>query len=82
MMGKPTLCSLTTKLAKDSRWPLDCALARIDEFEEVIVLAKRRGSNGFVRFSSGIRGTFFWIGVLEAMKRILFSEGLTNEGGE
>ena len=73
--------SLTFKRTEDARWPVDCVLKRLDEFDEILVLAKRHGEESYIRFSSKLRSTFWWIGVLEAMKRNLIEESLTHYDG-
>jgi hypothetical protein len=70
--------SLVTKRTENAQWPIDCALERIDGFDEVLVLAKKKGQESYVRFSSSLRSTFWWLGVLEAMKRNLIEESVTH----
>lgn len=70
--------SLVAKRTENAQWPIDCVSERIDEFDEVLVLAKKKGQEIYVRFSSSLRSTFWWIGVLEAMKRNLMEESLTH----
>lgn len=69
--------SLKEKIANDAQWPADCLLERINDFDEVLILAKKKGEDSYVRFSSELKSTFWWIGVLEAMKRMLMDESLT-----
>lgn len=69
--------SLVKKQTNNARWPIDCALERIEEFDEVLILAKRKNKESYIRFSSGFNSTFWWIGLLEAMKQQLMDESLT-----
>ena len=69
--------SLVAKRTENAQWPIDCVSKRLDDFDEILVLAKRKGQESYVRFSSNLRSTFWWIGVLEAMKRNLIEESLT-----
>jgi hypothetical protein len=71
--------SLVAKRTENAQWPIDCVSKRIEEFDEVLVLAKKNGQESYVRFSSNLRSTFWWIGVLEAMKRNLIEESLTTD---
>ena len=72
------LINLVTKKTENTQWPIDCVLKRIDEFDEILILAKKKNPEheSYVRFSSGLGSTFWWIGVLEAMKRNLMEESL------
>ena len=70
--------SLVAKRTENAQWPIDCVSKRLDEFDEVLVLAKKKGQESYVRFSSSLRSTFWWLGVLEAMKRNLIEESLTH----
>ena len=70
--------SLVTKRTENAQWPIDCVSEHIEEFDEILVLAKKKGQESYVRFSSSLRSTFWWIGVLEAIKRNLMGESLTN----
>ncbi len=74
--------SMGEEKTKKARWPVDCCLERIDEFEEILVLAKVRGEERYVRFSSALQSTFWWIGVLEAMKRNFLDESVFDQDEE
>lgn len=67
----------------DTRWPVNCLLEKIDDYDEVLILAKKKGKKkgqeGYTRFSSALKSAFWWIGVLEAMKRNLMEELLEYE---
>ena len=77
MSKKTNLIEMSSVITKNARWPIDCILERIDEFDEVLVIAKRKGVSSFTRFSSGLRDTFWWLGVLERVKMIIVNEGIT-----
>lgn len=68
---------LKEKQSGNTQWPVDCCLERISEFDEIMLLAKVKGEERYVRFTSSLKSTFWWVGVLEAMKRNLMEEGLT-----
>jgi hypothetical protein len=70
--------SLVAKQTENAQWPVDCISKRIDEFDEVLILAKKKGQESYVRFSSKLRSTFWWIGALEVIKRNLIEESLIN----
>ena len=70
--------SLVAKRTENAQWPIDCVSKRLDEFDEVLVLDKKKGQESYVRFSSSLRSTLWWLGVLEAMKRNLIEESLTH----
>jgi hypothetical protein len=77
-MSKPLkILDLNFERAKKARWPVDRIQERMDEFEEVLILAKVKGEERYIRFSSSYRSTFWWIGVLEAMKYNLLEESVT-----
>ena len=71
--------SLKEKSQKNTIWPIDCLLKQIDDYDEVLILAKKKGQESYTRFSSILRSTFWWIGVLEAMKRNLMEESLEKD---
>jgi len=71
--------SLKEKSQKNTIWPIDCLLKQIDDYDEVLILAKKTGQESYTRFSSTLRSTFWWIGVLEAMKRNLMEESLEKD---
>jgi len=71
------LVSLVAKRTENAKWPIDCVSKYLDDFDEILVLAKKKGQESYVRFSSTFRSTFWWIGVLEAMKSTLMDESLT-----
>lgn len=71
------IVSLQSKKVENTQWPLDCCLERINEFDEILLLAKVSGEERYVRFSSALKNTFWWIGALEAMKRNIMEESLT-----
>jgi hypothetical protein len=71
--------SLKEKVLDDVRWPIDCLVEKIGDFDEVLVLAKKKDGDGYTRFSSTLKSTFWWIGVLEAMKRNLMEESLEHD---
>ena len=71
------LVSIKEKVNGDTRWPIDCLLKNIDDYDEVFIIAKRKGEEGYTRFSSSLKSTFWWIGAIEAVKRLLMEEGLT-----
>ena len=76
------IISLKEKIEDNARWPVDCFLKQIGEYDEVLILAKKKGKDSYTRFSSCLRSTFWWIGVLEAMKRNLIEESLTTTEGD
>ena len=78
MSKKTNLIEISDVIIKNARWPVDCILERISEFDEVIVIGKRKGVSSFTRFSSGLKDTFWWIGVLERVKQVIIDEGITN----
>ena len=71
--------SLKEKSQENTTWPIDCLLKQIDDYDEVLILAKKTGQESYTRFSSILRSTFWWIGVLEAMKRNLMEESLEKD---
>lgn len=73
--------SIKEKTQGNATWPVDCLLKQIDDFDEVLILAKKKGQDSYTRFSSALKSTFWWIGVLEAMKRNLIEESVTTEEG-
>ncbi len=72
---------LKEKVLDNTMWPVDCLLGKIDDFDEVLILAKKKGEEGYTRFSSPLKSTFWWVGVLEAMKRNLMEESLESTDG-
>jgi hypothetical protein len=75
------VASLKERILDDARWPADRLLGKIEDFDEVLILAKKKGQDSYTRFSSTLKSTFWWIGVLEAMKRNLMEESLENSDG-
>ena len=71
--------SLKEKSQKNTIWPINCLLKQIDDYDEVLILAKKKGQESYTRFSSILRSTFWWIGVLESMKRNLMEESLEKD---
>jgi hypothetical protein len=71
--------SLKEKAQDNTTWPVDRLLERIGDFDEVLILAKTKGQDRYTRFSSQLKSTFWWIGVLEAMKRNLMEESLEHD---
>lgn len=69
------ISNINDRKTDNIRWPIDCISKRIDEFDEVLILAKARGENRIVRFQSGFKDSFWWVGALEAFKTLLLSEG-------
>jgi len=78
-MPKSKLTLISKRQSLNSRWPVDCVLERIDEFDEILIIGKKKNENGFIRFSSGLKDSFWWVGVLERMKYILMEEGIVGE---
>ncbi len=74
-MSKNVL-SIVERQTENAQWPIDCALKRIEEFDEIFIVAKHKGSDSYSRFSSGLKSIFWWVGALEAMKREVMNEGL------
>ena len=72
------IVSFREKSLDNVKWPIDCLLEKIDDYDEVLILAKKKGEDSYTRFSSRLKSTFWWIGVLEAMKRNLIEESLTH----
>ena len=70
------ILSLVEKQTNNAQYPIDCILERLGEFDEVLILAKCKGKESYVRFSSGFNSTFCWVGLLEAMKQQLMDESL------
>ena len=70
------ILSLVEKQTNNTKYPIDCILERLDEFDEVLILAKCKGKESYVRFSSSFNSTFWWIGLLEAMKQQFMDESL------
>ena len=68
--------SLRSRVVDNARWPVDCLLKQIDDYDEVLILAKVAGEERYTRFASGFKSTFWWVGVLEAVKRTLMDESL------
>lgn len=70
---------LSTREQKDIRWPIDCLLPKLDDYEEILIIAKKKGSEGYTRLSTDLNSTFWWLGCLDAVKRLIQDEGLTIE---
>ena len=62
---------------ENTRWPIDCILENLDDYEEILIIAKKKGVDGFTRFSSQLKSTFWWVGCMDAVKRILLDESIT-----
>lgn len=71
------LVPLKKRVLDNTKWPVDCLMEDIDDYEEIIILAKVKGEERYRRFSTGIKSTFWWLGVFEAMKRNLLEESVT-----
>jgi hypothetical protein len=71
--------SLKEKTLDNVRWPVDCFLKQINDYDEVLILAKKKGEDSYTRLSSQLKSTFWWVGVMEAMKRSLMDESLTEK---
>lgn len=71
------LVSLQKKQTEKAQLPIDRCLDQIDDFDEIMVLAKVKREERYVRFTSTLKSTFWWIGVLEAMKRNLMEKSMT-----
>ena len=70
---------LKEKKAKDITWPIDSIMKQIDNFDEILIIGKKKDGEGYTRFSTGLRSTFWWMGCLEALKQLLMSESLTTD---
>ena len=70
------IVTLKEKVLDNAKWPVDCLMEDIGDYEEIIILAKVKGEERYRRFSTGIKSTFWWIGVFEAMKRNLLEDSV------
>ena len=73
------IVKLQDRKNEDVRWPIECILKKIDQYDEVLIIAKKKESEGYTRFSTALQSTFWWLGCLEAVKRLIADEGLTLE---
>jgi hypothetical protein len=64
------------KTLDNARWPVDCLLKQIGDFDEVVILARKKGEDSYTRFSSKLTSTFWWVGALEGIKQSLMDESL------
>ena len=68
------LVNLQDRKENDIRDCIDGLLDTIEEYDEVIILAKKKGTTSYTRFSSTLNCVFWWVGCLEAVKRLLMEE--------
>ncbi len=69
------MVSLQIKREEDTRWPIDCILKELDEYSEIVIIAKKKEGNVYTKFHGKLKDTFWWIGVLERVKLMLSFDG-------
>lgn len=62
---------LEAKREENLHWPIDNLLARLDDYEEILILAKYKKGKQITRFSTQLKDQLWWVGVLEALKNQL-----------
>ena len=77
--GTNNLINLDKRKQEDTRWPIDRLMEKIDEYEEILIIAKKKNSDGYTRFSTTMKSTFWWAGCMEAVKRMMLDESLTTD---
>jgi len=70
--------SIVEKQTDNARYSIEQVLKVINNYDEVVVLARKKGENGYTRFHGKLNDTFWWVGVLEGVKRLLLDESLTH----
>jgi hypothetical protein len=70
----PNLLKLADARAENARWPIDSLLEKIDEYDEVLIIARKKGQNSYTKFHGRLGDTFWWCGVLERVKLLFFEE--------
>lgn len=73
-MRMSKVVKLVEKQTENARWPIDCALETIDEYEEILVIGRRKGENSYRKLNSALKDTFWWVGVLERVKLRILEE--------
>lgn len=75
----PNLIHLIEKREDDLRWPVDCLNKKINDYEEILIIANKKGEDGYTRFSTDLKSSIWWLGCLDAVKRLIADKGLVEE---
>lgn len=82
-MDKMKVVKIDKHREEDVRWGIDRASERLDEYEEFVVIGKKKGTNGWTKFHGRLKDPFWWAGVLTSVIRSLLEDGTyTTEEGE
>lgn len=73
-MSKLSVVQLSEVQEKKARWPIDRVLENIEDYEEIVVIARKKDGEGYKRYSSALKSTFWWVRAIEALKRELMDE--------
>ena len=73
-MQMPKVVQLAKAKEENARWPVDCLLKQIEEYDEVLIIARKKGQNSYTKFHGRLGDTFWWCGVLERVKLLFFEE--------
>jgi hypothetical protein len=70
------IIKLDEKRSDDAKTTLEWALDEVDNYDEIMVIGKRKDNDQYDAFPSNIKSAFWWIGALEAFKRSIMDEYL------
>ena len=72
-----SVVKMERKKESNLRWPVDRLLEELDEYEELVIVARKKDGGSYKMFSTGLRNIFWWLGVLEVLKQDLINESVT-----
>lgn len=73
-MRMSNLVQIAKARVENARWPIDSILEKVDEYDEVLIIARKKGQNSYTKFHGRLSDTFWWAGVLERVKLLFFEE--------
>ena len=73
----PNILKLAEAQKENAQWPIDCILKDITDFDEVLIIARKKGQNSYVKFHGRLGDTLWWVGVLERVQLSMMLDSTT-----
>ena len=54
---------------EDIHSTMEQVFSQIDDYDEIVIIGKKKDRDGYDAFPSDIQSCFWWVGALEAVKR-------------
>ena len=71
---KLSVVKIEEKKEGDLRWPVERLLSEIEDYDEILIIGRKKSGESYKRYSTAMKSTFWWLGALEALKYELIEE--------